>query len=69
MSPLVLGEVLEVFANTFIADDKYPVQDCEILPLAIQMQLFEKKIFFLNFFSISRVYIKSEASWKKKCSS
>ena len=64
MSPLVLGEVLEVFANTSKmtnADDKYPVQDCEILPLAIQMQLFEKKNFFLNFFSISRVYIKSEA--------
>ena len=43
MSPLVLGEILEVFVNILIADDTYPVQDCENLTLAIQMQLFEKQ--------------------------
>ena len=38
MSPLVLG----VFLNTLNAEDKYPVQDCENLPLQIQIKLSEK---------------------------
>ena len=38
MSPLVLGEILRLFVNTLTADDKYPVEDCEKLPLTIQMQ-------------------------------
>ena len=38
MSPLVLGEVLEVFGNTLTADGKYPVQYCKNLQLPIQMQ-------------------------------
>ena len=42
MSSLVLGQILEVFVNRSIADDKYPVQDCENFPLQIQMQLYEK---------------------------
>ena len=49
---LVLGELLKVFVNRLIADDKY-------LHLPIQMQLSEKrKTFFLIFCSISRIYIK-----------
>ena len=36
MSPLVLSEILGVFVNTLIADDRYRVQDCENLPLPIQ---------------------------------
>ena len=36
MSPLVLGEILGVFVNTLIVDDRYRVQDCENLPLPIQ---------------------------------
>ena len=42
MVPLVLGEILGVFVNTLTADDKYRVQDCENLPLPIQMQLSKK---------------------------
>ena len=41
-SPLVLGKILEGFVNILIADNKYPVQDCENLPLPIKMQLCEK---------------------------
>ena len=43
MSPLVLGEILGVFANTLTCEGKYPVQGCENLQLAIQMQLSEKR--------------------------
>ena len=39
MSPLALGETLGVFLNTLTGDYKYPLQDCENLPLLIQMQL------------------------------
>ena len=42
MSPLGLGEILQVFVNTLTADGKYPVQDCENLQLPIQMQLSQK---------------------------
>ena len=37
MSPLALGEILGVFANTLTAYGNYPVQDCENLQLPIQM--------------------------------
>ena len=50
MSALVLGEVLVVFVNTLIADDKYPVEDCENLSLPIQMQLSKKRNAFPQFF-------------------
>ena len=39
MSPLVLGQILDVFVNTMSADGKYPVQDRENLELPIQKQL------------------------------
>ena len=39
MSPLVLPEILEVFVNTLSGDAKYPIQDCENLQLASEMQL------------------------------
>ena len=42
MSPLVVGEILLVFLNRLTANGKYPVEDCEILQLPIQMQLSEK---------------------------
>ena len=42
MSPLVLREILGVILNTLTANGKYPVQDCENLQLAIQIQLSEK---------------------------
>ena len=43
MSPIVLGEILGVSVNTLTVDGKYSVQDCENLPLRIQMQLSEKE--------------------------
>ena len=50
MSPLVLGEILELFVNILTADGKYPVQCCENLQLPIQMQLSEKPKSFSEFF-------------------
>ena len=50
MSPLVLGEILGVFVNILIANDKYPAEDCENLSLPIQMQLSEKRKTFPEFF-------------------
>ena len=50
MTPLVLSEILEVIVNTLTADDKYPVQDCRNLALAIQIQLSEKRKTFSQFF-------------------
>ena len=37
MSPIVLGEILEMFVNPLTADGKYPVQGSENLQRAIQM--------------------------------
>ena len=39
ISLLLKFEVLALFVNTLIADDKYPVRDCESLQFPIQMQL------------------------------
>ena len=54
MSPIVLGEILGVFAKTLTTDGKYPVKDCKNLQLSIQMQLSEKRKnvsrFFWGFF-------------------
>ena len=51
MSPLALGEILEVFVNTLIPDGKSPVQHCENLQLPIQMQLSEKRKTVSQFFA------------------
>ena len=58
MSPLVLGEVLGLFVNILTDDNKYPVEDCENLPLSIQMQLSEIQKKFSDFFCTSGIYIK-----------
>ena len=50
MSPLVLGEILGVFVNTFTADGKYPVEDRENLELPIQKQLCGKRTTFSECF-------------------
>ena len=44
------GEFLVVFVNRLTADGKYPVQECDILQLPIQMQLSEKRKTFSEFF-------------------
>ena len=43
MSPLVLVEILGVFANTLTSEVKYPIQGCENLEVPIEMQLCEKR--------------------------
>ena len=50
MSPLVLGEILELFVNILTADGKYPVQCCENLQLPIQMQFSQKGKTFSEFY-------------------
>ena len=50
ISPVLLGEILGMFLNTLSADGKYPIRDWENLPLAMQMQLSEKRKTFLQFF-------------------
>ena len=39
-----------LFRNTFTANDKYTVPDCENLSSRIQMQISSKEKIFLNFF-------------------
>ena len=51
MSPLVLGEALEVFVHRSTADGKDHVQDCENLHLPIQVQLSQKRKSFSQFFA------------------
>ena len=69
MSPLVLGQILGLLLDILGAYDKYPVQDCENLPLPIQIQLSEKENNFLEFFCyISFIYIKFWTFWKKRWS-
>ena len=46
---LVLREVLWVFPNTLTANGKYPFQDCQNLPLPIQMLLSGNEKFFQYF--------------------
>ena len=41
MSPIVLDGIAKVLVKTWIAADKYLVQDCENLQLPIQVQLSE----------------------------
>ena len=50
MSPLVLREILGVFVYTLTGDGKYPVQDCQNFPVAIQMQASEKRKSLSQFF-------------------
>ena len=50
MSPILLGEILEMFRNTLTAEGKYPIKDWENLQLRIQMQLSEKQKDFSEFF-------------------
>ena len=50
MSALVLGEVLVVFVHTLIADDKYPVEDCENCHSQFKCNYLKNEILFLNSF-------------------
>ena len=50
MSGLVLGEILGMFVNAFTGNGKYPFQDCQNLPLPIEIQLSQKRKAFSEFF-------------------
>ena len=50
MSGLVLGEILGMFVNALTGDGKYPFQDCQNLPLSIQMQLSKQRKTFSQVF-------------------
>ena len=43
MFPILLLEFLGVFLNTLSAKGKYLIEDCQNLPLPVQMQLSEKR--------------------------
>ena len=48
-SPWLKFEIIGLFANTWTADYKYPVTDCENLSFLIQIQLSEKQNIFSEF--------------------
>ena len=50
ISPLLLCEIFGVFVNILTGDANYSVQDCENLPLPIQMQLSDKRKIVSQFF-------------------
>ena len=59
MSLSVIFEILGLFANMLIADDKYSLRNSENSQQQIQKQLFKKEKLFLNFFSsIFKIVIK-----------
>ena len=49
ISLLVICEILAVFVNTLTTNGKYPLRNCENLPLPIQMQLSKKQKLFHGF--------------------
>ena len=50
MSLLVICKFLEVFANTFTFNDKYPLRNCENLLLPIQRQFSKQQKAFAETF-------------------
>ena len=50
VSSPILGEILLVFVNTFGADCKYPVQDCENLQVQFKCNYLKNEIYFLDFY-------------------
>ena len=57
MSPLVLGEVLVMFANRLTADGKYPFQDLRISKSQLKCNYLKNRNLFLIFlFSFWNLY-------------
>ena len=50
ISPLLKFEIIGLFVNTWTADYKYPVPDCESLPFPIRVQLYSKEKTIFQFF-------------------
>ena len=61
LSPLLKFYILGVFVNTFTADDKHPLWDCENLPCPIERQLSWKRKPFSQFFV---PFIESSSNFK-----
>ena len=61
ISPVLLGEILEMFLNTLSADGKYPIEDWDNLPFQIQMQLSEK---LKTFYWLFVPYLESTSKFK-----
>ena len=66
MSFLVLCEIIGVFVNTLTDGGKYPLQNCENLRLAIQMQLSRKRKSFLQFFVPFLEFLSNYKDFEKK---
>ena len=69
ITPLWKFEMLGVFVNILVADDKYPDRDCENLKFYYSnaIILIKKKL-FLNFFSNYGTFIKFSTLSKKRWS-
>ena len=64
ISPLLIGEILGVFVHTVTADDKYPVQDCENLPLPIIWKTKNFSSIFFFFFVFVFSFLESTSNFK-----
>ena len=49
MAPLVLREIIRVFFNTLTGGGKYPVQDCQCMPLPFKCNYLKNEKLFLHF--------------------
>ena len=66
MSPVLFGEILEMFLNTLTAEGNYPIQDWENFQLPIQMQLSETRKIFFQFFVSFTEYTSNFKHLQKK---
>ena len=57
MSLLVICKILGLLVNTLTADGQYSLDNRQIIPQQIQIQLSKKEIPFVDFCSISDIYI------------
>ena len=65
MSLLVICKILGLLVNTLTADGQYSLDNRQIIPQQIQIQLSKKEIPFVDFCSISDIYINFWTFWQK----
>ena len=66
VSPIVKFEIFRLSFNTLIADDKYPVRDCENIQFSIQMQLCQKRNTFSQYFVLLGEFTANFKRFEKK---
>ena len=66
VSPIVKFEIFRLSVNTLIADDKYPVRDCENIQFSIQMQLCQKRNTFSQYFVLLGEFTANFKRFEKK---